>query len=167
MCVQQSLHRLDGRFRRGFERGETDATARRIEHAKRRIVSADKRDRALQHERRHFTKIRSRIQRVRDRQQRPLRFSFAFLVGVETRVLISNRDLSGDRLQKRDFIVEPLARLACRVQTNQPQHIAAKHHRHDEQRTSAKTRGQEPHLLIETDGRDIVQANRLAEIDVF
>jgi len=41
-----------------------------------------------------------------------LRFRFAFLVRVETRVLVANRDLSRDRLQKRDFIVEPLARRA-------------------------------------------------------
>jgi hypothetical protein len=44
---------------------------------------------------------------------------------VETRVLITDRDLSGDRLQKRNFIVEPLARRARCVQTNQTEHVVA------------------------------------------
>src|SRR5262249_2544942 len=39
--VKQTLDRTDRRFRRGFESGETDAAAGRIEHAERRIVSAN------------------------------------------------------------------------------------------------------------------------------
>ena len=161
------MNRIDGGIGRRLECAQTEATARRIEHAKRRIISVHECNRAFQDEGRNLAKIRTRIQRIRDRQQRALRFCLAFLVGVETRVLITDRDLPRDRLQKDDFIIEPLTWRARRVQTNQAENIFAKHHRYHEQRARAETGGEVSHLLIETGRGDVVQANRFSEIDVF
>ncbi len=70
-------------------------------------------------------------------------------------------------MQKRDLIVEPLARRARRVQANQTENVFTEHHRHNEQRASAETCGEISDLLVQARGGDVVEPDRFSEIDVF
>src|SRR4030095_2779832 len=100
MLIEETLHLFDRSMRCRLESRKTDSTASRVEHAERRIVGPHQRNGSLQHQRRYLAKIRAGIQRIGNRQERALCFSFAFLVGVESCVLIADRDLSRDRLKK-------------------------------------------------------------------
>ena len=50
MGIDQSLNGISGRMRRGFESGQTDASALWIENAESRIVGADKGDGPFQNQ---------------------------------------------------------------------------------------------------------------------
>src|SRR6185503_20474502 len=100
MRRDQALHRVGRGMRCCLECGETDTTTFRIEHTKRRVVCADERDGALQHQRRNIAKIGTSVKRVSDLEQRSFGFSLALLVSEESRVLVTNRNLAGNRLKK-------------------------------------------------------------------
>ena len=53
------------------------------------------------------------------------------------------------------------------MQSNQAQNIVTENDWHNEQRTSAETRRQESHLLIEPGRRRIVKSDRFSNVDVF
>ena len=53
------------------------------------------------------------------------------------------------------------------MQTDEAEHIFAQYHRHDEERTRTQTLGQKPHALVVSYGRNVVETNRLANIDVL
>src|SRR5205085_2545951 len=80
---------------------------------------------------------------------------------VEARVLVADRDLARDGLQKRDLFVEPLARRTHRVQADETEHVAAQHDRHDQKRARVEARGQQVDLRIEAGGGRVVYADGL------
>ena len=96
MGFNQPAHIIGAGVWRGFEGGETYALFVRIEHAQGAIIRPHQRQRAVEHRRSYLAKIRSRVERVGDFQQCFCGFSLALLVGVDSRVLITNRQLGGD-----------------------------------------------------------------------
>ena len=79
-----------------LESGEAEAFFAGVQHPERAIVSAYQQQRALQNGRGHFAKIRTRVERVGDLKQCLGGLGFTFLVVVNTRVLIANRQLHRD-----------------------------------------------------------------------
>ena len=96
MGFDQAAYVIGAGVRRSFEGGETYALFVRIEHAQGAIIRPHQRQRAVEHRRSYLAKIRSRIEGVGDFQQCFCRFSLALLVGVDSRVLITNRQLHGN-----------------------------------------------------------------------
>ena len=120
-----------------------------IEYAQRAVIRADQRHGALQHCRSHFSEIRSRVKCVGNLEQRLRRFGFAFLVAVDSCVLISNPQLRRDGNQKCDLFIRPMPRCPRVVQSDQTNHFVVEHDRHDQQRTCAETLREETHLMIQ------------------
>ena len=53
------------------------------------------------------------------------------------------------------------------MQTDETENVVAKHYRYDEQRTCSKTFREKPDALVITDSRNVVEPNRLSDIDVL
>ena len=96
MGFDQSSHVVRDRLGRCLESRQANALFIRVEDAQGAIVSAYQRQRALQHCRGYFAKVRARVQCVGDLQQRSSGLSFAFLIGIDSGVLVTDRQLGGD-----------------------------------------------------------------------
>ena len=76
-----------------------------------------------------------RIQLIRDLEQGVRPAAFFLLRHIQSRVLIADRELLGDRLEKSDLLIEPDAGCFCIVQTQKPEHFVPKFDRYDQERT--------------------------------
>ncbi len=167
MRFNQAAHGIGRRVRRSLEGREANLAALRVNHAERAVVRADQRDGPLKHQRSDLAEVRARVERVGNLKQGASRLGLALLVRVEPRVLIADRNLPRDGLQKRDFIIEPGARRSGVVQADETEHVAPQNHRHDEQRACSQGSRQKAHFVVQAWRARVVQANRLRQVHML